>query len=253
MPVHNADIAAVFTEIAELLEIQGENPFRIRAYRNAARSVGELGRSVTTMIAQGDDLTDIPGVGEDLAAKIREIAATGTCALLARLRRTLPPAITELLQIPGLGPKRVRALHDALDIRTLEQLDRAAREGRIHALPGFGEKTEAHIIESIETHRNKSRRFRLAVAEQYAEPILELNAHPERLDLLDTHCQMAKGEGMLVAIDSDAHSRLEFANLRYGIGQARRGWLEKSDVLNTRALAELRPLLARTHCAAEPT
>jgi len=81
---------------------------------------------------------------------------------------------------------------------------------------------------------------------------LELNAHPERLDLLDTHCQMAKAEGVLVSINSDAHSRLEFGNLRYGIGQARRGWLEKADVLNTRSLVELRPLLARTLCAQEP-
>jgi DNA polymerase/3'-5' exonuclease PolX len=77
MPVHNADITAVFTEIAELLEIQGENPFRVRAYRNAARSVGELGRSVQTMIAQGEDLKDIPGIGDDLDAKIREISSSG--------------------------------------------------------------------------------------------------------------------------------------------------------------------------------
>lgn len=111
MSVRNADIGAVFTEIADLLEIQGENPFRVRAHRNAARSVGELGRSVQTIIAQGEDLKDIPGIGDDLAAKIQEIAASGTCALLQRLRKASPPAVTELLQIPGLGPKRVRALH----------------------------------------------------------------------------------------------------------------------------------------------
>jgi DNA polymerase (family 10) len=580
MPVHNSDITAVFTEIAELLEIQGENPFRVRAYRNAARSVGELGRSVQTMIAQGEDLKDIPGIGDDLDAKIREISSSGTCALLQRLRGALPPAITELLQIPGLGPKRVRVLHEALDVQTLEQLERAAREGRVRDLPGFGEKTEAHIIENIEARVSKSRRFMLAVAEQYAEPLLaylrtvpgvdevlaagsfrrmrdtvgdldvlvsardsaaviqrftryqevktvlvsgetrssvvlgcsmqvdlrvvapqsvgaalvyftgskahnialrriaqarglkineygvfrggeriagdteesvyeaiglawvppelredrgeveaartkslptlielrdlrgdlhahtkatdghdrlrdmalaareyglsylaitehsqrlamargldpvrlakqideidrlnaelsgitllkdievgiledgsldlpdtvlarldivvgavhshfdlsrpkqtervlramdhpyfsilahptgrltgerepydidmlqvvrrarargcylELNAHPERLDLLGTYCQMAKTEGVLVAISSDAHSRLEFVNLRYGVGQARRGWLEKADVLNTRSLAELRPLLAKTLRVAAPT
>jgi all-trans-retinol 13,14-reductase len=96
MPVHNADITAVFTEIAELLEIQGENPFRVRAYLNAARSVGELGRSVQTMIAQGEDPKDIPGIGDDLDATIREISSTGTCALLQRLRGALPPAITAM-------------------------------------------------------------------------------------------------------------------------------------------------------------
>src|ERR1700692_253373 len=172
MPVHNADITAVFTEIAELLEIQGENPFRVRAYRNAARSVGELGRSVQTMIAQGEDLKDIPGIDDDRDAKIREISSSGTCAVLQRLRGALPPAITELLQIPGLGPKRVRALHEELDVQTLEQLERAAREGRVRDLPGFGENTEVHIIESIEARVSKSRRFKLAVAEQYAEPLL---------------------------------------------------------------------------------
>jgi DNA polymerase (family 10) len=179
MQVHNADIAAIFTEIAALLEIEGENPFRVRAYRNAARTLGELGRSVQTMIAQGEDLKSVPGVGADLDAKIREIVTTGSCALLQRLRRTLPPAIAELLQIPGLGPKRVRTLHEALAVDTQEQLARAAREGRIRKLPGFGVKTEAHILESIEANLNKSRRFNLAIAEQYAEPLLAwLHAAP---------------------------------------------------------------------------
>jgi DNA polymerase (family 10) len=172
MPVHNADIAAIFMEIADLLEIEGENPFRVRAYRNAARSVGELGRSVQTMISKGEDLKRVPGVGADLDSKIREIVATGTCTLLQHLRGTLPPAIADLLQIPGLGPKRVRALHEALAVETQEQLACAAREGQIRKLPSFGAKTEARILESIEAQLNKSRRFKLAIAEQYAEPLL---------------------------------------------------------------------------------
>ncbi|WP_090692659.1 DNA polymerase/3'-5' exonuclease PolX [Paraburkholderia phenazinium] len=172
MPVHNADIAAIFTEIADRLEIEGGNPFRVRAYRNAARSIDELGCSVQTMIAKGEDLKCVPGIGADLDAKIREIVATGTCALLQRLRRTLPPAIVELLQIPGLGPKRVRALHEALAVETQEQLVRAARDGRIRKLRGFGAATEAHILDSIEAKLDKSRRFKLAMAEQYAGPLL---------------------------------------------------------------------------------
>lgn len=105
------------------------------------------------MIAQGEDLKGIPSIGADLAAKIREIAVNGTCALLQSLRNALPPAVTELLQIPGLGPKRVRALHEALHIETLEQLDRAARQGQIRMLPGFGEKIEERIIRE---HRSAS-------------------------------------------------------------------------------------------------
>jgi len=124
MPIHNADIAAVFGEIADRLEIEDANPFRVRAYRNAARRVGELGRSVRTMIEQGADLDALPGIGPDLAGKMREIVATGSCALLERLRQELPPTITELLALPGIGPKRARALHRELELSTVAQLPR---------------------------------------------------------------------------------------------------------------------------------
>ncbi|MBU6489228.1 MAG: DNA polymerase/3'-5' exonuclease PolX [Burkholderiales bacterium] len=172
MPLRNAEIASIFLEIADLLEIQGQNPFRIRAYRNAARSVGEFGKSVAAMIEQNEDLKAIPGIGDDLASKMREIAASGKCDLLERLHHEMPAAITELLQVQGLGPKRVRAIHDALHVQTIDALYRAAKEGRIRALPGFGGKTEAHIVETIEAHLHKSRRFKLALAEQYAQPLM---------------------------------------------------------------------------------
>lgn len=96
MPVHNADIAAVFEEIADLLEIEGANPFRVRAYRNAAREMESLGVPAAEMVGKGEDLTELPGIGEDLAAKIREIVETGTCKALEKLRQELPPTITEL-------------------------------------------------------------------------------------------------------------------------------------------------------------
>ncbi len=162
MPVHNADIAAIFEEIADLLEIQGANPFRIRAYRNAARILGDLPQEARMLVERGDDLTRLPGIGDDLAAKIHEIVTTGHCSLLERLRRELPPAVTELLQIPGLGPKRVKALYHDLEVQTVEQLYRAAHDGRIRALPGFGEKTEQNILQAVEAHASQSRRFKLA-------------------------------------------------------------------------------------------
>lgn len=168
MPIHNADIAAIFEEIANLLEIQGANPFRVRAYRNAARTVGDLGRDIKTLLEKGEDLTELPGIGEDLAGKIREIAETGKCAMLDKLHKELPPAITELLKIPTLGPKRVKTLYHDLDIQTLEQLYRAARDGRIRELPGFGAKTEQNILQAEETHAGETKRFKLAVAAQYA-------------------------------------------------------------------------------------
>jgi len=171
MPVHNADIAAVFEEIADLLEIQGENPFRIRAYRNAARTVGDLGRDLPALIAAGGEVPKLPGIGADLAGKIREIAASGTCALHQRLRRQLPAAIVELLNVPGLGPKRVRMLHDALKVKSAEQLRRMAGAGRIRGLPGFGAKTEARILESLSRRGSGEQRWKLAVAAQYARSL----------------------------------------------------------------------------------
>jgi len=171
MPIHNADIAAVFEEIADLLEIENANPFRVRAYRNAARQLQGMGVPAADMLAKGEDLTELPGIGDDLAAKIKEMVETGKCRFLEKLRKKTPPTITELLKMPGLGPKRVRALYHELDVQTLQQLARAARDGRIRALPGFGEKTERAIIEAIEAHAAESRRFKLAVAAQYAEPL----------------------------------------------------------------------------------
>jgi len=170
VPLHNADIAAVFEEIADLLELGDENPFRIRAYRNAARVVGSLSLDLAARLAEGAELPKLPGIGADLGGKIREIAATGSCKLLEQLRRKFPAGITALLALPGLGPKRVRALHEAR-IDSLEDLRRAARAGRLPALPGFGEKTAQRIVAAAEARLVAPRRFKLAVAAQYAEPL----------------------------------------------------------------------------------
>jgi DNA polymerase (family 10) len=172
MSVHNADIAAIFEEIADLLEIQGENPFRIRAYRNAARQMESMGVPAADMVAKSEDLTELPGIGDDLAAKIREIVETGKCRALEKLHQQLPPTLTELLKIPGLGPKRVKTLYQQLKVNTFEQLKRAARDGKIHELPGFGDKTEAAIRDALAAHAETAPRFKLAVAAQYAEPLV---------------------------------------------------------------------------------
>jgi DNA polymerase (family 10) len=171
MPVHNADISAIFEEIADLLEIEAANRFRILAYRKAARILNELPQDVRALLKNNYDLTQLPGIGDDLALKITEIVSTGSCSLLQRLRSELPPAITELLRIPGIGPKRVKALYHNLDVRTVEQLHRAARDGRIRELPGFGEKTELNILKAVEAYASQPHRFKLATAAQYAESL----------------------------------------------------------------------------------
>lgn len=179
MAIANADVAAVFDEIAELLEVQGGNAFRIRAYRNAARTVGDLPRSVADMVAAGEDLDALPGIGRDLAGKIAEIVATGTCAQLESLRKLLPPGVRELLHLPGLGPKRVQQLHEALGVGDLQSLREAAQAGRIGALRGFSAQSERRIMEAVQARLATERRFRLDAAAQVAEALLaELRAMP---------------------------------------------------------------------------
>jgi DNA polymerase (family 10) len=171
--VHNADIAAIFEEMADLLEIQNENPFRIRAYRNAARQVEGMGVALSDLVAKDEDLTELPGIGDDLAAKIQEIVATGKCKALEKLRKQLPSSVTELLKVPGLGPKRVRTLYDQLKVKTTSQLAKAAKAGKIRELEGFGAKTEQTILDALTARTTEPRRFKLAIAAQYAEPLRE--------------------------------------------------------------------------------
>jgi DNA polymerase (family 10) len=171
MPAHNSDIAELFNQVADLLEILGENPFRVRAYRNAARIIGSLSQSVAAMVEQDKDLTELSGIGKDLAGKIREIVQTGTLSQLQELEDRIPPQVSRLMKIPGLGPKRVKILYDKLDISNLEDLKKAAEEGKIRSLPGFGEKTEKMILDEIGREK-KEARIKVNVAEEVAEGIV---------------------------------------------------------------------------------
>ena len=173
MPLHNADIAAVFERIADLLELRDENPFRVRAYRNAARIVGGLGLDIAATIGAGRELPKLPGIGADLSGKLHEIVETGSCKLLKQLEGRVPAAITELLKVPGLGPKRVRKLHEALDVGTPAELKAAARDGRIRDVPGFGAKTEARILQALDVQAAAAERMLLAQASQYADALVE--------------------------------------------------------------------------------
>ena len=149
MPVHNADVAALFEDVADLLAIQGENAFRIRAYRNAARTLNQLSRPVADLVAAGEDLSDLPDIGDDLAGKIATIVETGTLPLYDELAQDIPPSVADLLRIPGLGPKRVRRLRDALGVDSRAALKRAAETGKVQALDGFGETMEQNILDGL--------------------------------------------------------------------------------------------------------
>jgi DNA polymerase (family 10) len=172
MPIQNAEIAAMFDQMAELLEIEGANPFRVRAYRRAARTIETLPQSVVALIAARKDLSELPGIGKDLAGKIAEIVASGRFEMLQSLKRRLPGELGEMAAVPGLGPKRVKLLYDRLHIRTLEKLRRAARSGRIRELKGFGEKTEQKILAALEKPIVTQKRFKLPVAEEEAQALI---------------------------------------------------------------------------------
>ena len=147
---HNPEIAQSLDDIADLLELEEANPFRVRAYRNAARVVRGLGKEVSEVLAMGEQAPKLPGIGTDLADKIRTLAATGHLPLLDQLRKRTPRVTQDLLKLPGIGPKRVRTLCEELEVRTLEQLHRAVLDGRVRELPGFGAGIEAKLREALE-------------------------------------------------------------------------------------------------------
>jgi DNA polymerase (family 10) len=173
MPVQNAEIAAMFDRTAELLEIKGENPFRTRAYRRAARVIEGLPKNVTTLVEAGEDLSELPGIGKDLASKIAHIVETGKFDLLEKLKRQLPGDLAEMANLPGLGPKRVKLLYDKLHIRTLDDLRRALEKGRVARLRGFGEKSCRKLIGAL-AKPSHEKRFKLLAAEEEANALVNL-------------------------------------------------------------------------------
>jgi DNA polymerase (family 10) len=173
VPVQNAEIADQFEQVADLLELEGANPFRVRAYRNAASVIRGHARSFADLVEEGADLAALRGIGADLAGKIRKLVCSGRLPIREQLSRRVPAPLVEMTRIPGLGPKRARALYRALKIRSLEDLARAARSGRIRELPGFGVRTEALIAERASRASTAEKRIRLADAEPIARALVE--------------------------------------------------------------------------------
>ena len=181
MPVLNSDIARSLDKLADLLELERANPFRIRAYRNAARVVGELPRSVTAMTAAGEDLAELPGIGKDLAEKIESLAATGQIAVLDEIERRTPAGLLALLDVPGLGPKRARLLNEQLGISTLGDLVAAAKAGKIRTVRGFGAKTEQRLLQEAEKRAAIVPRIKRPIAEDIAKPLLHYLSEAESI------------------------------------------------------------------------
>jgi DNA polymerase (family 10) len=172
-------VAAILLEIGVLLELKGENPFKTRAYANAARTIETLTEPLDQLVTDGR-LGEIRGIGEALQKKITELVTTGRLAYYEELKASFPAGLLTLLQVPGLGPKKVKALHEALGIDNLDALEAAGRDGKVAALPGFGEKTQAKILAGIELRRAYASRHRLDEAWAVADPIFDaLRAHPD--------------------------------------------------------------------------
>ncbi len=171
--MQNPDIARLFDEVADLLEIQDANPFRVRAYRNAARTIRDYPEPIAELVhSGGKDLTEIPGIGEDLAEKITDIVKTGELPLRKQLAAKLPAGLLDLLRIPGLGPKRVKLLHKKLKVTSAADLAAALDKGRIQKLKGFGPKMEEKIRTGLGAAQVSERRLLLHEAEAQANAIV---------------------------------------------------------------------------------
>ncbi|MFI5456999.1 MAG: DNA polymerase/3'-5' exonuclease PolX [Isosphaerales bacterium] len=207
--METARIAQIIDEMGTLLEIRGENPFRCRAYHTAAQALLNLSGDLPEMIADGS-LKEVPGIGETMHAKIVQLATTGQLASYDELRRSTGPGLVALLRIPGLGPKKIKALHDTLKIESLADLRAAGSSGKIAALKGFGEKTQAKILEGIAFVEKAGERILLSTALRLADPILgAIRSQPKviRAEVCGSLRRRAETIGDLDILFSSEHPR----------------------------------------------
>jgi DNA polymerase (family 10) len=210
----NPQIARVLEEVADVLEIQNSNPFRIRAYRNAVRTVEAQAVPLKRMVEEGRPLTDLPGIGKEMAAHIKEMVETGTLGFRDELLAEVPRSLLELMRLPYLGPKKARKLFDDLQIGSVDELEAAAKAGRIAAVPGFGAKTQEKILAGIADYRQHTSRMLISDAERSVEPLLawlrELPAL-ERLEVAGSYRRRREtvGDIDLLAIAADPAAVME--------------------------------------------
>ncbi|MGE0361385.1 MAG: DNA polymerase/3'-5' exonuclease PolX [Vicinamibacterales bacterium] len=208
-PLENIDVARILDEVADLLEIQGGNPFRVRAYRTAARTIGALAVPAATLAA-AERLDDLPGIGRDLAGKVAAILATGTLPLLEELTAKTPESLVQMLRIPGLGPRRAQQIHATLGITSLHALEAAAKAGRLRELPGIKAATERKILQGLAEWRRHAGRWRLADAEAYLTPLvahLEGEAAVARLEVAGSYRRRRETVGDIDLLVASARPR----------------------------------------------
>ncbi|MFC1512680.1 DNA polymerase/3'-5' exonuclease PolX [bacterium] len=177
MPVHNEEISDILEKTADLLEIKGDNPFRIRAYRNAARTVASLTHNLVDMVNQGQDLSHLPGIGKDLAGKLEEITKTGTFTLLKQLEKEMDIDIMTLGKIRTLGAQRIKILYKKMGVHNIKDLEKVVKQKKVRALEGFGEKTEKAILDGIKRLKSMEFQIMLFKAERIAHDLVSYLRH----------------------------------------------------------------------------
>jgi DNA polymerase (family 10) len=183
--MENVEITHVLSEVADLLEIQGANPFRVRAYRNAVQTIDGLTRPLAEMVGDGEDLTELPGIGKDIAGYIAELVHTGELRLLRSLEKEVPGTLADLLRLDGVGPKRAERLWHELGVESLDDLEEALDEGRVQALRGFGEKTAQRMRRSIDDFRRHAGRALISEADELVRPLLAHMADAPGIEVLE--------------------------------------------------------------------
>jgi len=209
----NRRIAEVLSQIASLLEIKGENPFKVRAYERAADTIAGLTEEVAVLRARGE-LRSLPGVGASIAEKIEELLATGKCTHHQELLAEFPPSLLEMLRIPEVGPKTVKLLYETLGINTVADLEAAARGGRLRNIKGLGEKTEANLLKGIERMRRFAERFPLAIAYPVAMEIVEALCRRAPVDQIQPAGSLRRmkdtiGDADILVTSTDAEKVME--------------------------------------------
>lgn len=203
--MRNQEIARIFNEIADILEIKGENPFRIRAYRRAAQNIDGLPKDVSTL--SDEEMLRIPGIGHDLARKIREYLSTGRMASYEDLKKEIPEGFTMLLTVPGLGPKTAKLLYDRLKIKSVDELEHLARQHKLVGLPGIKEKTEENILKGIEMLKRGKERLPIGRVLPIAMEILNELRKSSPADKLDLAGSLRRWKDTIKDIDILATSK----------------------------------------------
>jgi DNA polymerase (family X) len=182
-PIDKHEVAALLDQMGQLLELDGANPFEVRAYQNASRAIAGLEGDIGEMVARGE-LNGVPGLGKTLVGRITELVTMGHLRQYDDLLARIPPGLRQMLRIPGLGPKRIRQINQALQVTTLDELRQAAEDGRIAALPGFGAKSQENILKGLVFVTEHQDRYRIDIAEEVAGQVAAtLHALPETVRL----------------------------------------------------------------------